>query len=99
VAALPSEDKSLGPVVETSRTKMLYQVGKLQERFETAGNLRREAMARHLHRLCKSLAPEQQLQENIAGVEFLLRYSRNLLTELYDRIDVWNQEHQVVSIE
>jgi bacillithiol synthase len=99
VAALPPGDKSLTPVVETSRSKMLYQLGKLQERFEAARTLRKEAMTRHLDRLCKSLAPERQLQENIAGVEFLLRYSRSLLAELYGKIDVWNQEHQVVSID
>jgi uncharacterized protein YllA (UPF0747 family) len=99
VAALPPEDKSLSPVVNTSRTKILYQLGKLQERFEAARTLRKEAMTRHLDRLCKSLAPERQLQENIAGVEFLLRYSRSLLTELYEKIDVWNQEHQIVSID
>jgi bacillithiol synthase len=98
-AALPPEDKSLAPVVDTSRSKMLYQLGKLQDRFEAARTLRREAMARHLDRLCKSLAPERQLQENIAGVEFLLRYSRSLLAEMYDKIDVWNQEHQIISID
>jgi bacillithiol synthase len=99
VAALPPEDKSLSPIVEASRSKMLYQLGKLQERFEAARTLRKEAMTRHLDRLCKSLAPERQLQENIAGVEFLLRYSRSLLAELYGKIDVWNQEHQAVSID
>jgi uncharacterized protein YllA (UPF0747 family) len=99
VAALPPEDTSLSPVVEASRSKMLYQLGKLQERFEAARTLRKEAMTRHLDRLCKSLAPERQLQENIAGMEFLLRYSRSLLAELYGKIDVWNQEHQVVSID
>jgi hypothetical protein len=55
-------------------------------------------MGRHLDRLCSSLAPGGQLQESIGGVEFLLRYSRNLLPELYDKIDVWSQEHQVISI-
>jgi uncharacterized protein YllA (UPF0747 family) len=99
VAALPPEDKSLSPIVDTSRSKMLYQLGKLQERFEAARTLRKEAMTRQLDRLCKSLAPERQLQENIAGVEFLVRYSRTLLAELYDKIDVWNQEHQIISID
>jgi uncharacterized protein YllA (UPF0747 family) len=99
VAALPPEDKSLSPVVDTSRSKMLYQLGKLRERFEAAKTLRKEAMTRHLDRLCKSLAPERELQENIAGVEFLLRYSRGLLAELYDKIDVWDQEHQIISID
>ena len=98
VAALPSEDQSLGPMVETSRSKMLYQLGRLQERFEEARALRREAMARHLDRLCSSLVPGGQLQEHIGGAEFLLRYSRNLLPELYDKIDVWSQEHQIVGV-
>jgi uncharacterized protein YllA (UPF0747 family) len=98
VAALPPEDQSLGPMVETSRSKMLYQLGRLQERFEEARALRREAMVRHLDRLCSSLVPGGQLQEHIGGAEFLLRYSRNLLPELYDKIDVWSQEHQAISI-
>jgi uncharacterized protein YllA (UPF0747 family) len=98
VAALPPEDKSLSPVVDTSRSKILYQLSRLQERFVEARTLRREAMGRHLDRLCSSLAPEGQLQESIGGVEFLLRYSRNLLPELYDKIDVWSHEHQIIPI-
>ena len=79
---------------------MLYQIQKLRERAVAAQALRREIMMRQIARACDALAPGGALQEDrIAAAHFLVRYSAKILQVVYDRIDVWTHEHQIVRID
>ncbi len=100
VNALPPEDRSLDEVIEASKTKMLYQISKLKEKFVASTALRHETMSRHVERLCNTLAPNGQLQEEQLGaLHFLLRYSRDFVEVLYDRLEIWKLEHQTIFLD
>ena len=99
VAALAPKD-GLEAEVGSSREKILYQLRKLKDRFVSASTVRREAAVRQLERACNSLAPESQPQERkLAGLHFLLRYSRAILPRIYDMMNVWSHDHQVIDVD
>ena len=98
--ALARPDDNLRALVESSRGKMLYQVGKLNERFLAAIQMRREAVQRQLERTCNTLAPAGKLQEVILGsLHFLLRHTIALVRFLYENLDVSALEHQTLSVD
>ena len=94
------EHSGLSDEIASSRSRMLYQIQKLRERAVAAQALRREIMMRQIARACDALAPGGALQEDrIAAAYFLVRYSAKVLQVVYDRIDVWAHEHQIVGID
>ena len=94
------EHSGLSDEIASSRSRMLYQIQKLRERAVAAQALRREIMMRQIARACDALAPGGALQEDrIAAAHFLVRYSAKILQVVYDRIDVWTHEHQIVRID
>lgn len=93
---VPLEDK-LSPRIDKSRRRMLYQIEKLKARFSDAQQRRREALTCQVARLCNSLAPWGRFQEKeFAGFQFMQRHSRALPQRLYDSIDPWRFEHQLI---
>jgi uncharacterized protein YllA (UPF0747 family) len=99
LAALAPED-GLQVEVRSSREKILYQLGKLKERFVSAIALRREAALRHFERACNTLAPESRPQEcELAALHFLLRFSRALVPRIYEKITVWTHDHQIIDVD
>ncbi len=99
LAGLALED-GLKAEVNSSREKMLYQIEKLHERFLSASKLRREAALRQLERACNTVAPDARPQEcELSALYFLLRYSRAILRQIYDRMTVWNHEHQLIDVD
>lgn len=99
ISALAPED-GLGDEARSSQEKIIYQLGKLKERFGSAIRLRREAALRQLERACNTLAPESRPQEcELSALHFLLRYSRAFLPQIYEKIDVWYREHQIIDVE
>ena len=93
-------DDDLRVTVETSRGKMLYQIGKLKERFMTSIEARRGAEQRQLERACNTLAPSGQLQETILStVHFLLRHTLGLVRFLYENLEFTKLEHQILSVD
>jgi uncharacterized protein YllA (UPF0747 family) len=80
--------------------KILYQIGKMRERFEAACARKEEAAERRIRRACNLLAPEGQAQEKgLSGILFLLRHSRSMLRLLYDKLDVLRFEHQLLFVD
>jgi uncharacterized protein YllA (UPF0747 family) len=95
-ALLSPGDESLSAEIEDSRTKMLYQLGRLNERQVASHILRVEVITRHLDRVRMRLAPDEHLQENyLSGLHFLLE-APGILSEIYARIDPWKFEHQMI---
>ncbi len=86
--------------VGSSREKMLYQLGKLRERFLSASRLRHEAALRQLERACNTVAPGARPQEcGLSALYFLLRYSRAILRQIYDKMTVWSHDHQLIDVD
>jgi uncharacterized protein YllA (UPF0747 family) len=83
-----------------TRSRALYQLGKLKERFEAAAATRREVIGRQVDRICNTLLPEGNLQERaVSGLYFILRNSSNFLPLLYERLDIQSFEHQLIPVE
>jgi hypothetical protein len=80
--------------------KIIYQIEKLQKNLENAVLNRLQAANRQVHRTCSFLAPGgQPQQQELAGVYFLLRYSRAALQIIYERLDGMALEHQLISMD
>ncbi len=95
--SLTDEGAVLSDVIEGSREKMLYQIGKLEQRFHHALETRQSAAARQLKRVCEILAPKRDLQErHISVPECLIRFSTDLPERIYSEIDIWKWEHLIL---
>ena len=82
------------------RKKVLYQIKKLRDHFDAALRRKQETAQRQVHRACNALAPNYGSQaRELAGIQFLLRYSRALLGFLYDRLDAGTVEHQLIGVD
>jgi uncharacterized protein YllA (UPF0747 family) len=87
-------------LLSDTRSRTLYQLGKLKERFSAATNTRREVIGRQVERVFNSLLPDGGLQEMVvAGLHFALRNSSGFLPMLYERLDIQSFEHQLISME
>jgi uncharacterized protein YllA (UPF0747 family) len=96
---VPSEDR-LGAQIEKCRRRAAYQLDKLKRRFSDAQRQRREAIQRQVSCLCDSLAPRGRLQEReVAGIQFIQRHSGAFVQTLYESIDPWKFEHQLISMD
>ncbi len=90
-----SELESLAPADEgflkmkkDCEEKIIYQIEKIRKNLESAKAVRIEAARRQVRRACNFLAPAGQPQEReLAGVYFLLRFSRAALRRIYERLD------------
>lgn len=99
-AALPPEHQSLKEVIEESKSKMIYQVNKMRDKFLAGHDLRQRTIRRQITRACESVAPDRELQERrIASLQFLFRYSAGFVRTVYDKIDIGKFEHQVVVVD
>jgi hypothetical protein len=92
--------KRVSKAAVDARKKILYQLNRLKERFEAAGERRDLIVSRHLHRACNAMAPKGHLQEyELAGVQIPLRRSRAVLRSLYEKLDASNLEHQLIYLD
>jgi uncharacterized protein YllA (UPF0747 family) len=80
--------------------KILYQLQKLRDHCADAGKRQETMMRRQIHRLCNSVAPNRRTQEReLGGIQIPLRYSRAGLRSLYEKLDIVNFEHQLISMD
>ena len=98
--AIDPSGKELMKKAFSHRKRILYQLEKLH-RLCAAAHIRKEhAVSRQIHRVCSLLAPNRRLQENeLAGVQIPLRYSRAGLRLLYEKLNVMMNEHQLISMD
>ncbi len=95
----PPED-SLSELAADTRSRMLFQLEKLKERYMAAMTVRREVTGRQVQRILSSIAPEGNLQEDvIASLHFIRNNSSGFAHRLYDRLDIESFEHQLISME
>jgi uncharacterized protein YllA (UPF0747 family) len=95
-----TSDSSLKELADETRIRMLFQVGKLKDRYTSAVSLRREVIGRQIGRVRKSLVPEGGLQERVlSGLYFLLKNTGDFSHSLYERLDIQSFEHQLLSLE
>lgn len=89
-----------GEILGDTRSRLLFQIGKLRERYAAASSQRREVIERQLDRVFNSVLPGGCLQERaIASLCFLLRHAGDLSGLLYDRLNIESAEHQLISVE
>lgn len=91
------DSKSFRKAKERCREHVVYQIDKMKDRIEAAQREKQEVMRRQIHRACSLLAPDGVRQEDgLAGISFPLRYSRPILSFLYENLDIMKFEHQLI---
>lgn len=97
--ALEHSDPTLAAGLDTSRRKMLYQLGKLRTRFVHAAAQRDESMRRRLQAAEALLYPSRGLQERtLNAITYLNRTGYRLIEDLAREIDPECREHQLVRL-
>jgi bacillithiol synthase len=97
--ALAQLDKTLVESAEHAEQKMLYQITNLRSRAARAELRQSEIVGRHAELLSNSLYPHKALQEReVAGVYFLAKYGRELLSGLLESIHPDCLDHQVITL-
>jgi bacillithiol synthase len=92
-------DRTLVDAAETARSKVEYQLERLQSQAARAEAQKSELVTRHAETLSQALYPDKGLQERgIAGIYFLARYGREFLQQLYDAIQPDCHDHQIVEL-
>jgi len=82
------------------RERILYQIERMRQRCEAAAARREAAANRQIRRARNFLAPGGRSQERgLAGICFLLRYSRAVLQVVYEKLDIFRFEHQIISMD
>jgi len=98
--SLVPKDDRIRVKIDRARGRMLYQVEKAKRRVSEFRGHRQEALARQLARLCGTIAPLGDLQEReLAAFQFLLRYSQSVPQTLYEKVDPFLFEHQLISMD
>jgi len=99
-ASIHGFDPGLEKTFEKSRSKVLYQIGKM-ERKTAREALRRDTRAaadtQYLHDL---IYPHRHLQERMYGiVPFLATHGMDLVTRIYDCVEPTCPDHQVLTVD
>jgi uncharacterized protein YllA (UPF0747 family) len=80
--------------------KIIYQTQKLLDHCLNARKRHEPVTRRQIHKLCNRLAPNGRMQESeLGGIQIPLRYSISGLRSLYEKLDIMNFEHQLISMD
>jgi uncharacterized protein YllA (UPF0747 family) len=98
--ALDIPEHDLRKAAVSHQGRILYQLERLR-RLTVAGHERRElAVNRRIRRVCNLLTPSRRLQEReFSGIHIPLRYSRDGLRFLSEKIDIRGREHQLIAMD
>jgi bacillithiol biosynthesis cysteine-adding enzyme BshC len=92
-------DRTLVDAADTARSKVEYQLERLQSQAARAEAQKSELVTRHAESLSQALYPDKGLQERgVGGIYFLARYGREFLQQLYDAIQTDCHDHQIVEL-
>lgn len=92
-------DRTLVDAAETTRSKIEYQLERLQTQAARAEALKSELVTRHADTLSHAIYPDKGLQERgIGGIYFLARYGRDFLQQLHDAIRPDCHDHQILEL-
>ena len=93
-------DSTLIEAADRARTRMWYQINRLNRRASRAELLRHEVITRHADALSHALFPNKALQEReVGGVSFVARYGPGLLADLYQKIPPDCHDHRVIEVQ
>jgi bacillithiol biosynthesis cysteine-adding enzyme BshC len=97
--SLAQLDKTLVESAEHAEQKMLYQITNLRSRAARAELRQSDIVGRHASLLSNSLYPHKALQEReVAGVYFLAKYGKELLSRLVETIHPDCLDHQLITL-
>ena len=103
IAALDSLEpagRAFARAVNSGKEKIVYQLDRLMANFEAASRNREQTIRRQIRTVCNLLAPDGGIQEReIGGIYLPLRYSPAVLRSLYDKMDIMNFEHQLITMD
>ena len=92
-------DRTLIDAAETARSKIEYQLERLQSQAARAEAQKSELVTRHAESLSQALYPDKGLQERaIGGIYFLARYGMEFLPQLHDAIQPDCHDHQILEL-
>jgi bacillithiol biosynthesis cysteine-adding enzyme BshC len=92
-------DRTLVDAADTARSKVEYQLERLQSQAARAEAQKSELVTRHAEALSQALYPDKGLQERaIGGIYFLARYGREFLQQLYDAVQPECHDHQIIEL-
>jgi bacillithiol biosynthesis cysteine-adding enzyme BshC len=92
-------DRTLVDAADTARSKVEYQLERLQSQAARAEAQKGELVTRHAENLSQALYPDKGLQErSVGGVYFLARYGREFVQQLYNAIQTDCHDHQIVEL-
>lgn len=97
--SLAELDKTLIESAENAESKMLYQINNLRARAARAELRHSEVIQRHAELISNALYPAKGLQErSFAGIYFLAKYGRELMSGLLDVMHPDCLDHQIVEL-
>jgi uncharacterized protein YllA (UPF0747 family) len=95
--SLVSGGKDFSQAADSCRKKVLYQIDKLRDHFNSAMDSREDTARRRIRKACNWMAPNQGLQSSeLAGIQIPLTYSLAGLRILHEKLDILNFEHQLI---
>ena len=95
-ALVPAESGS-GKMPDSCEVRILYQIEKLRRHCEQAAARRLSAADRKIRRARNFLAPGGLSQERaLAGLFFLLSYSRSVLERIHDELELFQFEPRLI---
>jgi hypothetical protein len=93
-SAAPGE---LSESADSCKEKIMYQLDKISDQSATALKMKEQTANRQIHKACNVLAPYGKLQERVlAGIQIPLSYSREGFRRLYEALDIFSFEHQLI---
>jgi bacillithiol synthase len=97
LAAFVNPEDKLSAHIASARRRMLYQIDKLRSAAAKSELRRKDVIRGRVSRLCTNLIPNGELQERgIASLVYLHRYSLLLAQHLFEGLDAWQFEHQLI---
>lgn len=92
-------DKTLKGAVDTMREKTLFQVNKLQEKYDKALEKKHTNVVEQLKRITTHLLPQGKLQERELNIcSFFFRHGIELIPHLMQTIPLNTSQHLLISL-
>ena len=98
--ALSFPGNELVEMSNACREKVTFQLGKLRMLCNRAIEIKEGAARRRVHRATNFLAPDGRSQETaLGGIQIPLRFSRAGLRSIYENLDIYKFEHQLIEMD
>jgi bacillithiol biosynthesis cysteine-adding enzyme BshC len=90
-------DPTLVGAVDNSGSKILYHINSIYEKTISGHQKRNEIISQQIEKLKVNLLPEDELQERVLNITYFLnKYSLGLIEKLFDELEAFDFNHQVV---